>query len=183
MLDAYFCPRVVRRLRASPEASTIDSFVAYLHRRSHTRLTIQCYGRAAEVYLRSLRRRRKSLASIDEIDVRAFASRRRSKRRPRPNVHAALRHLVRHLRQESVIAPRPAPADQLWESMVAEYDVHLWDAGGLPQRRDSTGAVTCVSSCRPCLVGSRSDGTGSTPSTYGPSSPGTAMPDTRLLLK
>lgn len=131
MLDTYFCPRVVRRLRASPDASTIDSFVAYLHRRSHTRLTIQHYGRAAEVYLRSLRRRRKSLASIDETDVRAFASRQGSKGRPRPNVHAALRHLVRHLRQEGVIAPCPAPTDLAWDSRIAEYDAHLRDAGGL----------------------------------------------------
>jgi hypothetical protein len=103
MIDAYFCRRVARRLRASPDVSTIDSFIVYLHRRSHTRLTIQNYVGAAEVYMHSLRRR-KLLASIDEADVRAYASCRRSNRCPQHTVHAALRHLVRHLRQEGVIA-------------------------------------------------------------------------------
>lgn len=131
MLDAYFCPRVARRLRANPDASTIDSFVAYLHRRGHSRLTIQTYIHAAEIYFRSVRRRRKPLGSIDESDVRTFASRRRSKRGPRPNVHAALRHLVRHLRQEGMIAFSPVPAERVWEPVVAEYDAHLRDAGGL----------------------------------------------------
>ena len=131
MLDAYFCPRVARRLRASPDAATIDSFIIYLHRRSHTYLTIQNYVRAAEVYLHYLRHCHKSLVSIDETDVRAFASRRRSIRRPRHTVHAALRHLVRHLRDEGVIAPRPAVADPAREQIIADYDTHLRDAGGL----------------------------------------------------
>lgn len=111
MFDAYFCPRVVRRLKASPDATTIESFVSYLHCRSHTRLTIQGYVRAVEVFLRNLRRRQKSPASIDEAAVRAFACGRRSQQRPRSNIHAALRHLLRHLRSEGMTIPRSSAAD------------------------------------------------------------------------
>ena len=84
-----------------------------------------------EVFLRSLRRRRKSPASIDEAVVRAFACGRRSQQRPRSNIHAALRHLLWYLRSKGMTIPRSSAADPDMERIIAEYDTHLQDVGGL----------------------------------------------------
>jgi site-specific recombinase XerD len=131
MFDVYFCPRVVQRLKASPDAATIQSFLTYLHERGHARLTIQEYVHAVEVFLRSRRRRREPLASVDEAVVRVFACRRRSQQCPRASVHAALRHLLRHLKHEGVTIPRSSAANPAMERIVAQYDAYLRDAGGL----------------------------------------------------
>ena len=134
MLDIYFCPRVVHRIQASPDAKVIESLLAYLHRRGHTRLTIQTYVRAAELFTHWLRRRRRPLASVDEASVRPFACQRRSRRRPRANTHAALRHLLRYLREQRLIQPsRSGMAQPPVEQIVADYDAHLRDASGLAE--------------------------------------------------
>jgi hypothetical protein len=47
MFDHYFCPRVAARLRASPDAAWLGSFLEVLDRRGHARLTVQVYLRGA----------------------------------------------------------------------------------------------------------------------------------------
>lgn len=126
MFDAYFCPRVAARLRAGPEPGALESFLAYLHHRGHPRAVCQRYVREAEVFVRWLRRRRRPVATVT---VRAFAARGRS--RPRADVHAALRHLLRHLRERGLVPQRPAEAPGDIDRVVTAYDAHLRDAAGL----------------------------------------------------
>ena len=90
MFDRYFCPRVVRRLRASPDADWLGSFLAALHGRGYARLTIQFYLREAELFGGWLRRHRRPLATLTDADVRAFATR-PPLRRLRCDARSALR--------------------------------------------------------------------------------------------
>lgn len=69
MVESYFCPRVVARLRASPDFGVLQAFLTYLHLRGHPRATVQRYVREAEVFLRSFRRQRRSIRSLTESDV------------------------------------------------------------------------------------------------------------------
>jgi len=131
MFDVYFCPRVVRRLRARPLTTVLESFLIYLHHRGHTRNTIQTYIRAAELFTVWLRRRRRSLASINEADVRSFACQQRPGQRPCANSQAALRRLLRHLRDEGLAHPRPTTVKPAVERLIAQYDAHLRDVAGL----------------------------------------------------
>lgn len=131
MFDAYFCRRVVRRLRANSDSSVLGAFLTHLHCRGYGRITIQNYIRAAELFTLWFRRRRRSLASINEADVRTFACRRRPGQRPCANAFAALRQLLRHLRGSGLALPRPTIAKPAADRFVAEYDAHLRNAAGL----------------------------------------------------
>ncbi len=131
MFDNYFCPRVVRRLRSGAHAAMLEEFLARLHRRGHSRNTIQNYLCAAEVFLQWLRRRRQAIDSLDEATARAFACRRPCGDRPRANVHAALRHLLRHLRDTGVVCSRPPASRPAIERIVVEYGAYLHSTCGL----------------------------------------------------
>ena len=121
----------LRRLRASSDFGVLEAFLAYLHRRGHRRTTVQRYVRQAEILLRSLGRRRRSIASVTEGDVRRFACRPKRRRRPRPDCHAALRLLLRHLRERGIV-PRQQPSFPAHiERVLAAFDAHLRDVAGL----------------------------------------------------
>lgn len=62
MFDLYFCPRVVRQLQNSCDASMLESFLGYLDRRGHARNTVHQYMWATKALLRSLGRTRTSPA-------------------------------------------------------------------------------------------------------------------------
>jgi site-specific recombinase XerD len=109
----------------------LEGFLAYLHQRRHARSTIQNYVRAVEVFLRWLRRCGTRLNDVDEAAMRTFACRGPRRKRPRANVHAALRHLLRHLRDEQFLSAS-APVDGPIEArIVAEYDDYLHSTCGL----------------------------------------------------
>ena len=131
MFDVYFCPRVVRRLRSGTDASILEGFLGYLHGRGHARLTIQTYLRAAELFLPWVRRRRKPLALLDEVTVRHFACCRHSGSRPHGDTHAALRHLLRYLRDKGVTSPRVLVTDRAVERVLGDYDAYLHTVCGL----------------------------------------------------
>ena len=131
MFDVYYCPRAVGRFQKGRDATVLSGFLDFLHRRGHARNTVQQYVRAAELFLRWLRRRRMPLASVDETTVRQFACRRRSAQKPRHSAHAALRHLLRHLKREGRMPARTAAPMSALERLVAEYDAHLDKACGL----------------------------------------------------
>lgn len=131
MIESYFCPRVVVRLRAGPEFGVLEAFLAYLHLRGHSRATVQRYVREAEVLLRSLRRQRRPIRSLTEVDVRRFACRRRRRQHPRSDCRAALRHLIRHLRERGLIPPKQPSFPAHIERIVAAFDAHLRDVAGL----------------------------------------------------
>lgn len=131
MLELYFCPRVVRRIRENAHAAVLEGFLGYLHRHRYARSTIQIYVGTAEVFLRWFRRRRKPLDTVDEAAVREFACRRPSRKRPRANAHAALRHLLRHLRDAHVL-PASVPGERpAIVRIVSEFDTHLHNTCGL----------------------------------------------------
>ena len=130
MFDRYFCPRVAARLRASPDADWLCSFLEALDKRGHARLTVQVYLRGAELFGRWLRRRHRALADVTDADVRAFV--RRGVRKAVPaNACSAGNALLRHLRERGLIPPRPTPASTAIERAVADYDTHLRDVAGL----------------------------------------------------
>ncbi len=131
MLELYCCPRVVRRLQAGREAIVLTGFLGYLHRRGHARNTVRQYMRTADLFLRWLQRRQQSLSSVDEAVIRSFLYRRRSARGSRPTSHAALWHLVRHLRREGRMPTPASTARSAAERIVGEYDVHLARTCGL----------------------------------------------------
>ena len=133
MFDVYFCPRVVRRLRRGADAEILQGFLGYLHGRGHARLTIQVYVHAAELFLHWLLRRRLSLATVDEAMVRRFACRQQPQGRPRANVHASLRHLLRHLREAGLIAPRATVLKPAVERILSDYDGYLQRVCGLAE--------------------------------------------------
>lgn len=132
MFDVYFCPRVARRLRSGAHAVMLDELLTRLHRRGHSRNTIQVYLRSLEVFLNWLRKRRQPINSVDEATVRCFACRRRPRgHHPRANVHAALRHLLRYLREAGTVATRPSISRSDVEGIVVEYDAYLHGTCGL----------------------------------------------------
>jgi integrase/recombinase XerD len=131
MFDVYFCPRVVARLQSHGDAEILKRFLAYLHDRGHARLTIQTYVHAAESFLRWLQRHRLPLATVDESIVRRFACRQRKTSRPRANVHASLRHLLRHLREARRIAPRANVSTPAIERILSDYEDHLTNVCGV----------------------------------------------------
>lgn len=131
MLELYFCPRVVRRLQSNPHSTVLEGLLTVLHSRGYARNTIQNYIGAAEVFLCWLSKHGKSLDTLDEATVREFACRRRSRKRPRSNMHAALQHLLRHLRDN-----RPTPSSASVEPpalarIIAEFDAYLEHTCGL----------------------------------------------------
>jgi site-specific recombinase XerD len=131
MLELYFCPRVVRRLQANANSAVLAGLLVDLHRRGYARNTIQNYVGVAEVFLRWLRRRRKPLGKVDEATVRAFACRRPFTKRPRSSAHAALRHLLRLLRDEQAV-PTAAPVERpAIARVVAGFDAYLDHTCGL----------------------------------------------------
>lgn len=131
MFDLYFCPRVAKRLRTSPDADWLGSLLAVLHRDGYARLTVQSYLRKAELFGRWLRRHCRSLATVTDADVQTFAIR-PPLRQLRCNARSAGHHLLRHLRDRGLAPLRPAPASARIERVVAAYDAHLRDAAGLP---------------------------------------------------
>jgi site-specific recombinase XerD len=131
MFDVYFCPRVVHRLQSDAHAEILKGFLDYLHGRGHARLTIQNYVHAAELFLRWIRRHRYPLTAVDELIVRRFACRDQLKSRPAASTHAALRHLLRHLRDKGLISPRATTATPAVEKILSEYDAYLHGVAGL----------------------------------------------------
>lgn len=131
MFEVYFCSRVVRRLQAGREAVVLASFLEYLHVRGHTRNTIHQYVRTAELFLRWLQRRQQPLNAVDEAVVGRFVVQRRFARGSRHTAHAALRHLLRHLRSEGRIRARASAVKSTVERVVSEYDTHLANVCGL----------------------------------------------------
>jgi integrase/recombinase XerD len=131
MFERYFCTRVAARLRAGPHAAHLEAFAGYLHCRGHARLTVQVYVRAAELFFHYLHRRQRPLVSVNESLVRAFACRWRKAERPRNDTHAALRLLLRHLRDSAVIPPQRVEATDPIGCLIADYDAHLREAAGL----------------------------------------------------
>lgn len=130
MFERYFCPRVVRRLRANDHAAVLERLLTDLDRCGYARNTVQTYLGIAEAFLGWLGRRRKSLDTIDDATVRKFACRRPTTKHPRSNTHASLRHLLRLLRQgpssSDEVVERPAIA-----RVIAEFDAYLDHASGL----------------------------------------------------
>jgi len=96
----------------------------------YSRLTIQVYLHEAELFGLWLRRRRRTLASVTDADVSAFAKR-PPRCKPQINARAAVRHLLRHLRQRRLVPQRPAQAPAQIERIVTAYDTHLSNAAGL----------------------------------------------------
>lgn len=131
MFAVYFCPRVVRRLQTGTDAAILEGFLGYLHGRGHARLTIQTYVHAVELFLPWVRRCRKPLASVDEATVRQFACRRQSGSCPQGNAHAALRHLLRYLRDKGMTSPRLTAASPAVEHVLSDYDAYLHKVCGL----------------------------------------------------
>lgn len=131
MLNVHFCARVVRRLQAVREAVSLTGFLEYLHGRGHARHTIQQYVRAAELFLCWLGRRKQSLNTVDGMVARRFVCRRRSARGTRRTAHAALRHLLRHLKNEGRLRARASSVKSGVKRVVAEYDAHLANVCGL----------------------------------------------------
>ncbi len=131
MFDVYFCPRVVHRLQRHADTEILKEFLGYLHDRGHARLTIQAYVHAAELFLHWLRRRRQPLTAVDEAIVRGFACRRRPQTRPRANVHASLRHLLRYLRNSGLVSPRSVTCEPAVERILSDYDIYLESVCGL----------------------------------------------------
>lgn len=131
MLELYFCPRVVCRLRTNAHVAVLEGLLVDLHRRGYARNTIQNYVRAAEVFLRWIRRRRKPLNTVDEATIHEFTGRRPCTKRPRSNAHAALSHLLQRLRDEQVV-PASAPVERpAIARIVAEFDAYLDHTCGL----------------------------------------------------
>ncbi|CAN5447760.1 site-specific integrase [soil metagenome] len=132
MFERYFCPRVVARLRASPDADWLASYLEFLDRRGHARLTVQSYLRQAELFGRWLRRHRRTLTGVASADVRTFAT-----RRPGPqmrcNSRSAANALLRHLRDRKLILPPLTRASPQIDEVVTAYDAHLRDAAGLAE--------------------------------------------------
>src|SRR5262249_59955572 len=85
------------------------------------RLTVQPSLGEAELIGRWLRRPRRSLATLTDADVRAFATR-PPLRRLRCNARSAAHHLLRHLRDRGLVSPRPAPAPPRIMRVAAAYD-------------------------------------------------------------
>jgi hypothetical protein len=131
MFDVYFCPRVSSRLWSNPDAALLETFLVHLHRREHARLVIQNYVRAAELFLRWLRHKRRPWSTVTEFMVRRFAGRGRPGRQPRANSHAALRHLLRFLRQRGSLPEQPSQMPRAIARIVAAFDAHLRDVAGL----------------------------------------------------
>ena len=131
VFERYFCARVVARLRAAPYAVHLEGFTAYLHQRGHSRLTVQNYVRAAELFVSRLRRCRRPLSSFNEARARNFANRGQPANRPRPNVHASLRLLLGYLRDRGVVSARSINNSSAIIITIADYDIHLRDAAGL----------------------------------------------------
>lgn len=130
MFDVYFCSRVAQRLQSNRDAVVLAGFLGYLDRRGHSRNTVQQYVRAAELFLRWLRRHQQQIASINETTVCQFACR-FSAESSRHTTHAALRHLVRHLRAEGRTAARAPAAKPAVERFIGEYKSYLGSVCGL----------------------------------------------------
>jgi site-specific recombinase XerD len=130
MFERYFCPRVVCRLQTNAHASLLEQLLVDLDKSGYARNTIQIYVGIAEAFLRWLGRRRKLSDTIDEATVREFVSRRPATKHPRSNAHAALRHLLRVLRQGQVISDEVAGRTVI-SRIVAEFDTHLEHTCGL----------------------------------------------------
>jgi integrase/recombinase XerD len=131
MFDVYFSPSVVGRLEKSPNANVLGGFLRFLHSRGYARRTIRRYVREAELFLNSIRRRRRTIATIDETMVRSFACRRRQQERPQADAHAALRHLLRHLREARIVAPKAILLRPAVEKTLSDYDSYLERVCGL----------------------------------------------------
>jgi site-specific recombinase XerD len=131
MFDVYFCRRVCSRLRSGPNAALLEAFVVHLDLRKHSRLTTQNYVRAAELFLGWLCQKRRPMSTVTESVVRRFAGRGRPGKQPRANSHAALRELLRFLRQRGIVPARPSQTPRAVTRIVAAYDAHLCDAAGL----------------------------------------------------
>src|SRR5580700_3011142 len=130
MFERYFCPRVVARLRASPDVDWLASFLDVLHSRGHARLCVQFYLREAELFGLWLRKRRRPLTCVTDDDIRVFASR-PPLRSLRCTAYSAGRHLIRHLRHRRLVLPPPALFSARIERVVADYDAHLCNVAGL----------------------------------------------------
>ena len=128
MFDRYFCARVSTRLRASPDADWLGSFLKYLDRRGYARLTIQVSLRDAELFGLWLRQQGRAITAIADADARAFATR---PLQLRCSARFTVRHLLRHLRERRLVPPRPVPAPAGVERVVMAYDAHLRAAAGL----------------------------------------------------
>jgi len=131
MLNEYFCPRVVSRLEAGGHAEIICGFLAYLHRRGHARLTVQIYVRQVELFLQWLAQHRRPLRSINEAIVRSFACSRGRRNGPSGDAHAAVRHLLRHLRSAGIVSARPPTRTPAVERILADYGSYLERTCGL----------------------------------------------------
>jgi hypothetical protein len=129
MFDRYFCARVATRLRASPDADWLGSFLGYLDRRGYARLTIQVSLREAELFGLWLRQQGRALTTISDADPRAFAT--HSSRTLSCTARFTVRRLLRHLRERRLVPPGPAPAPARVERVVMAYDAHLRTAAGL----------------------------------------------------
>ena len=129
MFNRYFCPRVVIRLRAGPDAEWLESFLGHLHHRGHARLTVQSYVRQAELFAGWLRRRRRDITAVTDDDVRAFV--RRQRRRSPANRQSAFGRLLTHLRERRLVPPSPTPRVEPADRVITEFDAHLRDAAGL----------------------------------------------------
>lgn len=130
MFDRYFCPRVTSRLRASPDADWLSSFLEDLDKRGYARLTIQAYLRQAELFGRWLRRRRRVLAKVTQSNVHAFAARHGKSAIP-ANAIPSANALLRHLRSRCLIPSCLVPASTQLDQTVTEYDAYLRDVAGL----------------------------------------------------
>ena len=125
MFDLYFAPRTAERLQSGREAAVLARFLGYLQRRGHARATVQQYVLAAETFLHWLRRRQFSLAAIDEAVIRSFVCRRRPTHGSQHVAHAALRHLLLHLRREGRVTARTTNVRRVVGRVVGEFDAYL----------------------------------------------------------
>ena len=130
MFERYFCQRVVARLRASPDAEWLASFLVTLHSRGHARLSIQSYIREAELFGEWLRTHRRRLVSVTDDDVRTYASR-PPLCRLRNTTFAAGRRLLRHLRSRCLVPPPISRFSANIERVVTAFDAYLHNVAGM----------------------------------------------------
>jgi integrase/recombinase XerD len=132
MLDRFIKDSgTLRRLRAGPVGTQIDSFTARLATLGYARATIREQVWLLSGLSRWMERRRLSAAELDEGTLEAFAHDRQRRCRERSS-HATLDHFLDHLRAEGVAPVRPVVADRSPIAVLAvQYEQHLRVERGL----------------------------------------------------
>lgn len=132
MLDRFIKDSgTLRRLRAGPVGTQLDSFTTRLMGLGYARATVREQVWLLSGLSRWMVRRRLSAAELDERTLEAFADHRQRRCRERSS-QAALDHFLEHLRAEGVAPARLVVADRSpMAGLAAEYQQHLRAERGL----------------------------------------------------